>query len=137
MESDAMNPMPKQHVIIDKNYLSWIRKQSCYDCIGGFGDITYSHQTLKIPGRGKGMSLKDHDILTLPKHSSEHMLEHQSIYKIENKTEGIYRHIIRYKTELDNSEFIYWVDKFMKRQYGKYKYHNMIGYIISIWEDHR
>ncbi|MCK5609525.1 DUF968 domain-containing protein [Candidatus Pacearchaeota archaeon] len=132
-----INPQPKQKTIIDRNYLSWIRKQPCYDCIGGFGDITYSHQTIKIPGRGKGMSLKDHDILALPKHTSEHQLEHQAIYKIKNKERGIYTRIMQYKTELNDEEFIYFVNKFTKRLYGKYLYHNAIGYIISIWEDYK
>lgn len=132
-----MRPMPKQKTIIDKNYLSWIRKQPCYDCIGGFGDIVYHHQHIQIPESGGGTALKDSDILTLPKHHSEHYLIHQSIYKIKNPASGIYHHMMRYKMYMDDGEFIEKVNQFMKNQSGEYKYHNAVGYIISIWEDHR
>lgn len=138
MSYQHFSPHPKPITIIDQKYLNWLRTQKCCQCHGGFGDIVYAHQNLDIPEAGTGVAFKNLDTLALPIHQSEHILEHGGHYQIKGKAKLIYEHIMRYKVMLGDRAFIRKVAEFkVDNDWADRPYHDLVGFICRIWEDHR
>lgn len=136
-----MNPQPKMKRIKCPKYLKWLRHGTCVICKMGmkpYDDIVPSHQTIPIPSSVKGTGQKEHDIWSLPVHSTEHNeLEHNMGLKIDNRIKKIIAHIFTYLIEIKNFEFarqIHEYEKKLKDSGDKHAQKKTLEWITREWE---